>query len=230
MRKLLLVLLLFPLQLCAQNCTTQPAMNTMTIAATNGIVGCTTCGTGGTITVNLTANWTSNTGWASVYPSAYPGVINPGNAGSFKIISGNGTTQLILDASPIGVGSPPAPPNPPIGVVPSRTNAGTTTNGVTAGNYVSDLGVIRNSARNYTIVWSTPGFNSDTWISYGDDEDTVTVGAVGYTWRSQDETTGVVIIPSPSTDWTLIAEVVVDSEYISSPYGRTVLSRMASPM
>ena len=192
--KKLLLFLLFPLQLLAQNCTTQPAMNTMTIAATNGITGCTTCGTGGTITVNLTQAWTSGTGWASVYPTTFPSVVNPGNAGSFKILSGNGTTQLLLDASPNGTStsSPNPPPPPPIGTVLSRTNAGVTSNGVTAGNYVSDLGVIRNSARNYTIVWTTPGFNSDTWISYGDDEDTATIGGIGYNWKSQDETTGVV--------------------------------------
>ena len=189
MRKLLLALLLFPLQIYAQNCTTQPSMNTMTIAATNGIVGCTTCGTGGTITVNLTMRWTSGTGWATVYPTTFPSFTAPGNAGSYKILSGNGTAQLVLDASPSSAG---VPPNPPIGTTPSRTNGGSTSNGVTAGNYVSDLGVIRNSARNYTVVWSTPGFNSDTWISYGDDEDTGGGGGIGYNWRSQDETTGVV--------------------------------------
>ena len=188
-RNLLLVLLLIPLQLCAQNCTTQPAMNTMTIATTNGIVGCTTCGTGGTITVNLTQAWTSGTGWASVYPTAFPNFTTPGNAGSFKILSGNGTMQLILDASPTGPVTPP--PNPPMGTTPSRTNGGTTANGVTAGSYVSDLGVIRNSSRNYTLVWTTPGFASDTWVSYGDDEDSVG-GGIGYKWVSQDEPTGVI--------------------------------------
>ena len=191
MKNLWMIFLFSPLQLFAQNCTTQPSMNTMTInnSPTPGITGCTTCGTGGTITVNLTMPWTSQTGWATVYPSTYPSFAAPGNAGSYKILSGNGTMQLLLDASPSG---PAVVPPSPIGTTPSRTNGGVTANGSSAGNYVSDLGVIRNSARNYTIVWSTPNFNSDSWISYGDDEDTVTIGAIGYKWVSQDETTGVV--------------------------------------
>lgn len=163
----------------AQNCTTQPSMNTMTITAA-GTMAVTGDTTANTITIKLDQAWTSNTGWVTIFTNS-GSYGTPGNNGSYRIISGNGSgtngtvgaTQLVLDGSALL-------PNP------SRTNGGTTTAGGQSGRYVSDLGVIRNSARNYTFVWSTPGFNSDTWVSFGDDDMT----GVGVVWRSGDTVTG----------------------------------------
>lgn len=177
MRTLLVIFFLGCVAAHAQNCSTQPAMNTMTMTAAgnNAVVGDTTMNT---ITVNLDNKFTSATGYVSVYTNSVS-YTAPGNNGSYRIISGNGTKQIVLDASA-------TLPNP------SRTNGGTTTSGGQSGRYVSDLAVIRNSARNYTFQWSTPGFNSDTWVSYGDDVDSNTIYGTGYVWRSGDTVTGVV--------------------------------------
>lgn len=159
----------------AQNCTTQPSMNTMTMTAAGNmaVVGDTVANT---ITVKLDNNFTSATGYVSVVTNT-SGFANPGNNGSFRIISGNGTKQIVLDGSAVL-------PNP------SRTNGGTTAAGGQSGRYVSDLAVIRNSSRNYTFQWSTPGFTSDTWVSYGDDVDSNTTYDTGHIWRSADTVTG----------------------------------------
>lgn len=182
MRTLLVIFFLGCVAAHAQNCTTQPSMNTMTMTAagTMAVQGNTT---NNTITVNLDGPFTSATGYVSVYTNVASWK-DPGNNGSYRIISGNGTAQIILDASAVL-------PTPPSTTSPSRTNGGTTAAGNQAGRYVSDLAVIRNSARNYTFQWSTPGFNSDTWVTYGDDVDSATLGGIGHVWRSGDTTTGV---------------------------------------
>lgn len=165
----------------AQNCTTTPAMNRISIAAGNSVIGNATTGT---IEVKLAQNFTSQTGYMQIYAAGatWPAGPSSGYSGSYLITSGNGSSDVFVQASSLA--------NP--GSFATTFTGQALATGSTTGTTVSDLKVVKVSARKYTVEWSTPGFNSTTNMSYGNDNDTLGLpGGYGYTWPSQDTTTGV---------------------------------------
>lgn len=188
MRKLLAVLFFFTLPALGQNCTgMRPALNTAPIVT--GAVSLIGNNTTKTITVNLTTPFTTTTGWVTIVGSfamtSYDWAHRyPGLQGSYPLLSGNGTTQLVVDAT--------NSPNSVAGGVAGNIYNGSITIATGYSPSVSDLRVQNTNPSELTFEWTTPGTPSSSTVNFVNDDDSVgRPGAPGNVTRNQDQMTGV---------------------------------------